>query len=479
MIARIVLSGIALVACFASTLEAAEGNKLPKIRVAADGRTFQTENGQPFVLTGINYFRPDTGWAPHIWKKFDPAIFRDDCKRLKDSGANCIRVFLTYASFMTKKGEVDPEGLQKFDQFLDIAEEHGIYVYSTGPDHWEGGGQFGSTWADRYTSEEIIQETCAFWRVFAKRYKGRNVIFAYDLLNEPCVPWKHGMKPHWNAWLAKKYPSPEKLAESWGVPASSIAWGNCETPDEDPSKSTRQQILDYQHCREALGLRWTRLQAEAIKEVDPDALVSVGLVQWSVPYTPGQSLQYTTGFRPSQIAEYLDFMDIHFYPLATGFLEYHDQEAMTKNLAYIECLAREIARFGKPAIIGEFGWYGGGQLKNTHQERPAASEEDHADYCAAVIETTKGIATGWLNWGYYDVPVAMDITELLGLLKPDGTEKEWNKRFRKIAAELSGKKIPERNVGYRPELDWDLLLSVPEARQGFRDEYTKAFEASR
>jgi hypothetical protein len=431
------------------------------------------------VLTGINYFRPDTGWAPHIWKKFDAAIFREDCKRLKDSGANCIRVFLTYASFMTQKGQVDLEGLQKFDQFLDIAEEHGIYVYSTGPDHWEGPGQFVDKWMDRFTSEEIIQETCAFWRVFAGRYKGRNVIFAYDLLNEPCIPWQRDMKQHWNAWLVQKYPSPEKLAESWGVPVDAVAWNDCETPEDDPNKTTRQQVLDYQHCRESLAVRWTRLQSQAIRETDPDALISIGLVQWSVPCIPGWNFQYYTGFRPSQVAEYLDFMDIHFYPLATGFLEYHDQAAVTKNLAYVECLAREIARQGKPAIIGEFGWYGGGQLKNTHQEKPAASEEDHADFCAAVIETTKGFTVGWLNWGYYDVPGAMDITELLGLLKPDGKEKEWNRRFRKIAAELSGKKIPERKAGARPELDWEKLISDPEARRNFWEQYVKAFEAAR
>jgi hypothetical protein len=287
------------------------------------------------------------------------------------------------------------------------------------------------------------------------------------------------MKQHWNAWLANKYQSAEKLAESWGVPVDSIAWNNCEPPEDDPQKTVRQQILDYQHCRESLAVRWTRLQSQAIKEVDPDALVSIGLVQWSVPCIPGWNFQYYTGFRPSQVTEYLDFMDIHFYPLATGFLEYQDRAARTKNLAYVECLAREIARHGKPAIIGEFGWYGGGQLQNTNQDKAAASEEDHADYCADVIETTEEIVSGWLNWGYYDVPEARDVSELTGLLKPDGKEKEWNRRFRKITAEFSGQKIPPRKVDARPDLDWDALISVPETRRTFFDEYTKAFETAR
>src|SRR5262249_4210263 len=34
--------------------------KLPKIRIARDGRTFVTEQGKPFVPFGVNYYRPGT-----------------------------------------------------------------------------------------------------------------------------------------------------------------------------------------------------------------------------------------------------------------------------------------------------------------------------------------------------------------------------------------------------------------------------------
>ncbi len=480
MITRNIALGILLLfisfPCFA-----AEGGKtLPKIRIAADGRSFETEDGRPYRPIGINYYRPHTGWAPQVWKSFNPAEFREDCVLMKDSGANCIRVFLTYGSFMSEKGRVDSEGLRKFDEFLDIAEEHGIYVHPTGPDHWEGQGCFGDAMWDRYTSEEVIDETCAFWRTFAKRYKERGAIFAYDLLNEPSIPWNRpDLKRHWNAWLSQKYASADKLAESWGVPVESVAWNDCELPADEPGKSSQQLLLDFQHCRESLARRWTRLQSQAIKEVAPDALVSVGLIQWSVPCVLPGYYQHYSGFRPSEIAEDLDFLEVHFYPLATGFYEYADKASGTKNLAYVECLVREIAKTGKPAMIGEFGWYGGGPLKNSNQERPAASEGEQADYCASVIKTTEGIAVGWLNWGYYDVPEAMDISELTGLCAADGREKEWNKRFRQIASELSTQKTPLRKIGARPDMDWDKLLLDPGARQVFMDEYCDAFEKDR
>jgi len=50
---------IALIACD-SVAENAVGpaQRLPKIRVAEEGRAFITENGKPFAPVGVNYYRP-------------------------------------------------------------------------------------------------------------------------------------------------------------------------------------------------------------------------------------------------------------------------------------------------------------------------------------------------------------------------------------------------------------------------------------
>jgi hypothetical protein len=52
-------------------------------------------------------------------------------------------------------------------------------------------------------------------------------------------------------------------------------------------------------------------QSAAIHAVDPDALVTVGLLQWSVPAQRINVDQYT-GFRPSVIAPHLDLLEVHF-----------------------------------------------------------------------------------------------------------------------------------------------------------------------
>ena len=49
-----------------------------------------------------------------------------------------MRVFISFGSFFTEPGKLDPAGLAKFDQLLDLADEAGLYVHPTGPDAWEG-----------------------------------------------------------------------------------------------------------------------------------------------------------------------------------------------------------------------------------------------------------------------------------------------------------------------------------------------------
>ena len=129
-------------------------NRLPAIRLSPDGRSFQTENGKPYMPMGINYYRPGTGWAPQLWKQFDREATRQDFVRMKELGVNCVRVFISYGSFYMKPGVLSEEGLNKFDQFLALAEETGIYVHPTGPDHWEGTPEWGR--GDRYADETVL-----------------------------------------------------------------------------------------------------------------------------------------------------------------------------------------------------------------------------------------------------------------------------------------------------------------------------------
>jgi len=447
---------------------------LPKVRVAADNRGFETADRKPFAPVGVNYFRPGTGWAPKVWQRFDPEATRRDFEVMQGLGVNCVRVFLTLGSFYTQPARLEPEALAKFDRFLDIAERHAIYVHPTGPDHWEGI----PAWArgDRIARESYLAALEAFWRLFVARYRGRAAIFAYDLLNEPSVPWDSAaVRPKWTAWLKDRYGSVERLKQAWRVAELPEHLEGVTIPKPGQAL-TPQQLLDYQRFRESVADEWTRRQVAAIKSVDPDALVTVGLIQWSVP-TLLPRVDVYAAFRPQRQARFLDFLSVHFYPLDGGAYGYEGPEAERRNLAYLESVVREVARAGKPVVMGEFGWYGGGKPTFNRGRQPPATEPQQARWCRQAIETTAPLACGWLNWGLYDHPEARDVTELTGLLARDGRLKAWGRQFRALAQTYRGHRPPADGLPDRPTLDWDRCITDVRAGHAFREAYRKAFQA--
>lgn len=463
--------GVALASAGEAPRAASSG--LPRIRVTPDGRGFITSGGRPFVPFGVNYFRPGTGWAPQVWKQFDAEATRRDFARLRELGANCVRVFLTFGSFYEQPGELRAEGLAKFDRFLELAEEAGIHVHPTGPDHWEGL----PAWArgDRIADESVLVALEQFWARFAARYRGRGVLFAYDLLNEPEVRWDTpAMKAAWQAWLRDRYATPAAAQQAWGLAAAPPTWEAFSIPPKEEPPGRR--LLDFQHCREAVAVAWTRRQVSAIKAVDPDALVTVGLIQWSVPVGIAGAWHYAA-FRPAQVAPLLDFMEVHFYPLARGFYEYANPEDERRNLAYLDTVVRAVAGFGKPTVLAEFGWYGGGRLRLDQGRHPEATEAQQARWCRLAVELTAGRVCGWLNWSLHDHPGAGDVTELIGLLTADGREKEWGREFRALAQRLTGGVPPVRDLDAEVRPDWEQLIADGAARAAFQRRAMERFVA--
>ncbi|MFI5380080.1 MAG: cellulase family glycosylhydrolase [Tepidisphaerales bacterium] len=443
---------VTLLSLAGSSAHAQTTRPLSRISVDREHRTLRTADGSPFIPFGVNYFRPDTGWAPQLWKKFDPEVTRRDLDTIKRLGGNSVRVFISFGSFYTTPGRLDPEGVARFDRFLELAEQAGLYVHPTGPDHWEGT----PPWArgDRFADEQHLKALEDFWRLFAGRYKDRPAILAYDLLNEPHVPWT--------------------------TPAIAAQWqkrtGRTTAPDPkaDPPDP---QLLDYQRLREEVAEQWTRRQAAAIHAADPRALVSVGLIQWSIPATRMSVSQYS-GFRPARVAPHLDFMEVHFYPLAAGAYRYESAEAEEQNLAYVESVAREAAKPGLPLVLAEFGW-GGGAWKNLAKMPPQVADENQAKWCAAMVRATRPLACGWLNWGLYDTPEATDVSQGTGLLEYDGREKPWARAFAELAAEVRKSPSPSAEIGARPDLPWEACLTSPKAMEQFRLEYIAAFRRAR
>lgn len=441
---------------------------LSKVKVAPDGRSFVTAEGKPFVPFGINYYRPGTGWAPQVWKQWNAEATRRDFKLMRDYGVNCVRVFLSYGSQYSKPGQLDAEGIAKFDEFLKIAEEHGIYVHPTGPDHWEGTPDWAR--ADRVADEKVMAALEDFWRLLAARYKDRAAIFSYDLRNEPEVAWKNEvMQRRWEAWVNKKHGSREKALAAWKLPASETL----PVPEID-KEERKALLLEYHRFREEIADEWTRRQSTAIKAADPVALVTVGLIQWSVPSVLPRVGHYS-GFDPRRQAPLVDFLSVHFYPLAEGAYEYRGAEDEEKNLAYLHSVVREIAAGGKPVVIGEFGWYGGGKPTFDGGRHPAATDEQQARWCKRLVEVTSPLACGWLNWGFFDQPEATDASQMTGLVRADGSAKAWGREFKELARGFASKPPKFAPEPGAPALAWDDCIVDLGAAARFRAENLRWF----
>ena len=442
-----VLCGFALIPLLAGTANCATG----LIVVGPDGTGFvEKSSHERFVPFGTNYYDPHTGWAPKIWRQFDPNRVAHHFEIMRDLGINCARIFLTAATFQPDVNTIDEGALRKLDAMIKIANRSGIRLILTGPDHWEGSPAY---WRpDRFAGEQALQALEDFWQALGRRYRGEPAIFAWDLLNEPHMPWcVEAWRPKWNQWLQAKYKDRDAMKTAWtdGL-GENESWGNISPPD-DKAVRDDPRLLDWQVFREHLADEWVRRQVEAVRKADPTHLVTVGYIQWSYPFVRTGNPSLYAAFNPRRQAKWLDFVCMHFYPLLGGPLE--SQEAWDRNLAYLQS-ALAYCHVGKPVVLGEFGWYGGG----APQRLPSWTEDQQARWIVAEVEASRSLATGWLSWPFADTPESTDMSKFGGLVRSDFTRKPWGQCFWDYASQLPALPRPTPRL---PAFDPPLSLTTP------------------
>lgn len=457
----------------AASFAAASAPEEGFVRIAKDGRGFVVGD-RPWYAIGCNYFDPHVGWAPKMWQEFDAARVEEHFRVMRDLGVNVVRVFIAANGFFPNPPDLTPEAVKKFDALLAIARRHGIRVHPTGPDAWEGNPAWRR--GDIFADPAALDAQVAFWKAFAARYRNEPTLFAYDLLNEPHVRWDgRDMRAGWTAWLRDQYATTEGLRRAWGSEAEGMTSFDSVTIPKDQAASKSLALLDFQHYREWLADRWVRLQVEAIRSVDSNHLITVGLIQWSVPVNIGRPSRYAA-FRPSRIAPLVDFLSIHFYPLWGDPLA--SEQDFDRNLAYLELLLR-YTRAGdprKPLLVAEFGWYGGGRTSDRSAVR---SPEDQMRWCRAAVLQGRGIAAGWLNWAYADTPSSRDITKFSGLVTEEGKPKPWGLAFREFAKDPSMWLTRTDAPGAEVELDVDRVVVNPAAGDAVLRRYSELWRAGK
>ena len=142
-------------------------------------------------LTGEEY-------SKRFWKQyFDSYITKDDIEYIKSRGLNSVRLPINARYIMNRdndKRTLSYKGIEYIDKLLKWCEENEIYVILDM--HGAPGGQTGTNIDDSendspelFIDNKYRDDLIWLWTELAKRYKDRNIIAGYDLINEPLPEW--------------------------------------------------------------------------------------------------------------------------------------------------------------------------------------------------------------------------------------------------------------------------------------------------
>jgi hypothetical protein len=275
---RLAIIGIFHIFVAAPGVEGAAG-EMQRIRVADDHRSFAlAESGEKFIPWGFNYDHDESGrliedYWDDAWLKIE-----EDFREMKQLGANVVRIHLQTGKFMQSPEEANQHSLAQLARLLKLAEETELYLDLTGLACYHK--QDTPPWFDALSESDRWDVQARFWEAIARTCRDSPAVFCYDLMNEPVVA--AGRRPD-NDWLGPAF------GDKHFVQYVALDLAGRERPD--------------------VAKAWIGRLVPAIRKHDPQRLVTVGLVPWSLD-RPG----LTSGFVPEKIAGELDFIAVHIYP---------------------------------------------------------------------------------------------------------------------------------------------------------------------
>ena len=243
-------------------------------------------------ITGVNY------WPRHhgvqMWTEFDREEIAEDMRTIARMGMNAVRVFLKWSDFQPAPEVIDEAMVRRFDEFLIMADEAGVRVIPT----FFCGHMSGENWdvpwrrgRDPYSDPEMLRAQVRLVEYFAKTYRGDGRIMCWDLANE-------------------------------------------------------QDIFARPRDRH-FGWLWIRTLASELRLHDPGHPVTAG--------THITSLTEDCGFRMDDLAQSLDFLCMHAYPLyADSCPERLDGVRSTYFVPFCGALTRALGQ-GADVLFEEFG----------------------------------------------------------------------------------------------------------------------------
>lgn len=292
-------------------------------------------SGKPFRVWGVNYDHDAKGENGRLLEDYwidEWDTVCQDFQEIKELGANVVRVHLQVAKFMSGPDEPNQAALSQLDKLVRLAETNGLRLDITGLGCYHK--QDVPAWYNQMNETNRWNVQARFWKAVAGTCRGSPAVFCYDLMNEPIIGGNES-----EGWLAGE------LGGSYFV----------------------QRLTLDQHGRsqQEIALAWVKKLTAAIRSVDPDHLITVGVIPWAMVWPNAKRLFYSP-----EIAEHLDFVSVHFYP------KKGEVDKALKALAVYD--------IGKPLVIEEMF--------------PLSCSQEELD---EFIDGSTQIADGWISfyWG--------------------------------------------------------------------------------
>ncbi len=305
------------------------------IQISEDGSQFVLEgSGERIILWGFNYDHDDEGrLIEDYWnQEWDRVV--EDFQEMKALRANVVRIHLQLGQFMETPEQSNEANLARLEKLIQLAEETGLYLNLTGLGCYHK--QDIPDWYDSLEESERWEVQARFWKAIANVGRNRSAVFCYDLMNEPILAGEGNVE---NDWLT----------------------------GELGGKHFVQRItLDLKgRTRLEVAREWVKKLTSAIREVDDQTLLTVGVIPWAHTFKGAKPLFYAP-----EVGGPLDFVSVHFYP------KKGDVEGSLEAL--------RVYNIGKPLVIEEIF------------PLQAGIEET-----AAFMEGAEDIADGWISfyWG--------------------------------------------------------------------------------
>lgn len=492
---------------------------MERIRVSADKWHFEeVSTGKRFVPFGSNFCfhyytdeeRENIAWSLGIL--VEQPFRKDVIERAFATAAklnmNIMKMFLPVATVLpdpqqgrqAKIADLTPSLYERLEFVFALAEKYRIYISLTLAEwglnslKWfnDGGQLFGASSADaEVDSLSIIAD---FWRQIARWAKGRPQLFSYNLAVESYLPgaacksenkgneWymvseRFGVEAY-RAFLRTKYGTVEALNAAHGA-----AWGSLEEvlPPADIRWNAYHEmynyslpiVVDYTEFKEVMCYYYYKNATDAIREVDPEHMVTAGLHPDQIGVGP-KGFAYKIANINNKLFDYLDYVTIHLYTQMSYLIDrpilppgpFGTMEPAWSSPQELERRRRECilyCRFvykDRPVILEEFGHH-----RLDEEENPG--HESFEGTCA-LLRALLGHVSGMMLWNYGNFHTD-DNRTMTCMMDYDQNITKWGEQWAKLAepdgevSALAGERIPART---EIALDYEQAYAPTETTPG-------------